>query len=162
MSCLSTHGGVKCPKGSILIKTYKKRSGIRVKAHCTPDKGAPGRTPKSKRVLPKLKDDEFAGYKYSTKLPSSKRLSILKKICNDLTYSSVIKRLVVLRSYNKRNPKLFAKFDKDIKSLQKWYKSVTIKGGKKCSTKKRTIKKLTSKKRTIKKLTSKKPTIKKH
>ena len=109
---------VKCNKGKILIRGYKKKSGVRVRPHCTLDRGAPGRTPKSKRVLPKLKEDEFAGYKYSTKLPSSKRLEILKKICKDLTYSSVIKRLVVLRSYNKRNPKLFAKFDKDIKALQ--------------------------------------------
>jgi hypothetical protein len=120
-----TSGGVKCPKGKILIRGYKKKSGVRVRLHCTPDRGAVGRTPKSKRVLPKLKEDEFAGYKYSTKLPSSKRLSILKKICKDLTYSSVIKRLVVLRSYNKRNPKLYAKFDKDIKTLQKWH----MKGG---------------------------------
>ncbi len=124
MSSCSSSGGskVKCAKGKILIRGYKKKSGVRVRPHCTPDRGAPGRTPKSKRVLPKLKEDEFAGYKYSTKLPSSKRLSILKKICKDLTYSSVIKRLVVLRSYNKRNPKLFAKFDKDIKALQKWRK----------------------------------------
>ncbi len=120
------YAGAKCPKNTIRIRSYKKRSGVRVRTHCTPDRGAPGRTPRSKRVLPKLKNNEFVGYGYSTKLPSSKRHSILKKICRDLTYSSVIKRLVVLRSYNKRSPKLFKKFDKDIKSLQAWHK-----GGKK-------------------------------
>lgn len=128
-------GGAKCPKNTIRIRSYKKKSGVRVRTHCTPDRGAPGRTPRSKRVLPKLKNDEFAGYGYSTKLPSSKRYSILKNICRDLTYSSVIKRLVVLRSYNKRNPKLFKKFDKDIKSLQAWHKGV--KGGKKRKTSRR-------------------------
>lgn len=149
MSCSSStvHGGIKCPKGKILIREYKKKSGIRVKSHCTVDKGAPGRTPKNKRVLPKLKNDEFAGYGYSTKLPSSKRFSILKKICKDLTYSSVIKRLVVLRSYNKRNPKLFTKFDKDIKSLQSYHK----KGSKKRVIKKRATKKRITKKRVTKK-----------
>lgn len=140
-------GGIKCPKGKIVIRGYKKKSGVRVKSHCTPDRGAPGRTPKSKRVLPKLKEDEFAGYKYSTKLPSLKRLAILKKICKDLTYSSVIKRLVVLRSYNKRNPKIYAKFNKDIKSLQKWHKSITMKGGAKKVKKVKKSKKVTKSKK---------------
>lgn len=123
MSCSTSKGGVKCKKNEIVIRSYKKKSGIRVKSHCTPDKGAKGRTPSKKRVLPKLKADEFVKYGYSTKLNASKRLSKLKRACKDLTYASVLKRLVVLRSYNKRNPKLYSKFDHDIKALQKWHKS---------------------------------------
>ncbi len=121
------NGGVKCKKNEILIRSYKKKSGIRVKSHCTLDKGAKGRTPAKKRVLPKLKVDEFAIYKYSTKLSASKRLRKLKRACKDLSYASVLKRIVVLRSYNKRNPKLYAKFDHDIKALQKWRKSKKVK-----------------------------------
>lgn len=125
MSCMGTKSkdGVKCKKNEILIHSYKKKSGIRVKSHCTPDKGAKGRTPIKKRVLPKLKANEFVKYGYSTKLSASKRLSKLKRACKDLTYASVLKRIVVLRSYNKRNPKVYAKFDQDIKALQKWRKS---------------------------------------
>ncbi len=115
--------GVKCKKNEILIRSYKKKSGVRVKPHCTPDKGAKGRTPLKKRVLPKLKKDEFTKYGYSTKLSASKRLSKLKHAVKDLSYASVLKRIVVLRTYNKRNPKLYAKFDCDVKALQKWRKS---------------------------------------
>ncbi len=116
-------GGIKCKKNEILIRAYKKKSGVRVKPHCTPDKGAKGRTPLKKRVLPELKKDEFTKYGYSTKLSASKRLSKLKRAIKDLSYASVLKRIVVLRSYNKRNPKLYAKFDCDVKALQKWRKS---------------------------------------
>lgn len=111
---------LRCPAKKIKISSYIKKSGIRVKAHCTPDKGAHGRTPKSKRVLPKLKKDEFEKYGYSTKLPHKKRVAILKRACRELSYASVLKRVVVLRSYNKRNIKIFKKFDKDIHALQKW------------------------------------------
>lgn len=125
MSCMGkkSSGGVKCKKSEIVIRSYKKKSGVRVKSHCTPDKGAKGRTPLKKRVLPKLKSDEFVKYGYSTKLSASKRLSKLKRACKDLTYASVLKRIVVLRSYNKHNPKLYTKFDQDVKALQKWCKS---------------------------------------
>ncbi len=115
--------------GRIRIKAYKKRSGVVVKAHYTKNRGAKGRTPAYKRVLPKLKSGEFRAYGYSTKLSSSKRLSILKKIVKDYSYSTVIKRLVVLRNYEKSDPKLYKKFNADVKGLQKWRKSLS--GGKK-------------------------------
>lgn len=134
MSCnKKISGGVKCKKNEIFIRSYKKKSGIRVKSHCTPDKGAKGRTPLKKRVLPKLKTNEFVKYGYSTKLSARKRLSKLKRACKDLTYASVLKRIVVLRSYNKRNPKLYAKFNQDVKALQKWRKSKKSKKVKKVS-----------------------------
>jgi hypothetical protein len=129
-------GGVKCKKNKIVIRSYKKKSGIRVKSHCTIDKGAKGRTPLKKRVLPKLKKDEFVKYGYSTKLSASKRLSKLKRAVKDLSYASVLKRIVVLHTYNKRNPKLYAKFDCDVKALQKWRKSKKAKKSVKKSSKK--------------------------
>ncbi len=149
MSCSKVKGGVKCKKNEIVIRSYKKKSGVRVKSHCTPDKGAKGRTPLKKRVLPKLKSNEFVKYGYSTKLSSSKRLSKLKRAVKDLSYASVLKRIVVLRSYNKRNPKLYAKFDCDVKALQKWHKSKKSKKNVKKSIKK-SIKK--SSKKTLKKV----------
>ncbi len=136
MSYNKVKGGIKCKKNEIFIRSYKKKSGIRVKPHCTPDKGAKGRTPLKKRVLPKLKADEFVKYGYSTKLSASKRLNKLKRAVKDLSYASVLKRIVVLRTYNKRNPKLYAKFDCDVKALQKWRKSKKAKKSLKKSTKK--------------------------
>ncbi len=122
-------GGKKKATKRILIKSYKKRSGVVVKAHYTKNRGAKGRTPAYKRVLPKLKSGEFRAYGYSTKLSSKKRLIILKKIVKDYSYSTVIKRLVVLRNYEKNEPKLYKKFDTDVKALQKWKKS--LRNGKK-------------------------------
>ena len=146
MSCSNTkkYGGLKCKKNEILIRSYKKKNGVRVKSHCTIDKGAKGRTPVKKRVLPKLKNNEFVKYGYSSKLSASKRLSKLKRACKDLSYASVLKRLVVLRSYNKRNPKLYAKFDCDVKALQKWRKAKKAKKAKKAVKKsvKKSVKKI--------------------
>ena len=155
MSCSTNKefsGGIKCKKNEILIRSYKKKSGIRVKSHCTIDKGAKGRTPLKKRVLPKLKKDEFVKYGYSTKLSASKRLSKLKHAVKDLSYASVLKRIVVLRTYNKRNPKLYAKFDCDVKALQKWRKSKKTKKSLKKSVKKvkKSFKKVTKSKKSKK------------
>jgi hypothetical protein len=150
--------GVKCKKNEILIRSYKKKSGVRVKPHCTPDKGAKGRTPLKKRVLPELKKDEFVKYGYSTKLSASKRLSKLKRAIKDLSYASVLKRIVVLRTYNKRNPKLYAKFDCDIKALQKWRKAKKAKKAKKAVKKsvKKSVKKISKVKKVKKAKKSKK------
>jgi len=58
-------------------KSYKRSDGTRVKGSfvartkvgrsCTPDKGKPGKTPKSQRILPKPgKDISLSKYGYST------------------------------------------------------------------------------------------------
>ena len=127
---------------------FLQKSGVCVKSHCTPDKGVKGYTPVKKSVLSKLKASEFVKYSYSTKLSASKRLSKLKGDCKDLTYVSILKRFVVLRSYNKRNPKLYAKFNHDIKALQKLKKVSKVKKVSRYNI----IKKLIIKKLIIKKL----------
>jgi len=47
----------KCPKGKIRRKAYVTKRGTRVKSTCTTNKGLPGKTPKSRKVLPKLKKE---------------------------------------------------------------------------------------------------------
>lgn len=111
----------KSMKGMIYIRGYTRRDGTRVKGHYAKDLGKPGRTPKGKRVLPKLKNKgELERYGYHLKKSSKVRHRVLLKAVKRLGYSTVIKRLVVLRSYTKSNRTLRMKYKKDIEGLQAW------------------------------------------
>jgi Family of unknown function (DUF5771) len=151
----------KCPKGKIYVRGYKtkgsrKRASHRVKGHCTKDTGLIGRTPRSKRILPKLKKGEFGTY-HANK-PHPKRMAILKRLVSRLSYSTVLKRLVVLRTYTRRSdPAHSKKYSKDISALQKWHKS-HMKAGKKASSRKPRVtrKKRTLKRKSVKKVTKRK------
>jgi hypothetical protein len=110
----------KSKKGMIYIRGYTRKDGTRVKGHYAKDMGAPGRTPKGKRVLPKLKKGEFHRYGYRLAKSSKARHRALLKAVKRLGYSTVIKRLVVLRTYSKRIRANRLRYDKDIKGLQTW------------------------------------------
>ncbi len=147
----------KCPKGKIYVRGYKtkasrKRASHRVKGHCTKDTGKRGRTPKSKRVLPKLRKGALGTY--HTNKSKTKRMAILARLVSKKSYSKVLKTLVVLRTYTRRSdPKHSRIYSSDIKSLQKWHKSHMKKSTKKRPSKKRRV---TRKKRTLKRKTTKK------
>ncbi len=155
----------KCPKGKIYVRGYKtkgsrKRASHRVKGHCVTDKGMPGKTPKEKKILPRLRKGEFGTY--STKKAHPKRMAILKRLVSRLSYSTVLKRLVLLRTYTRRSdPKSAKKYSADIRALQKFHKK-HMKAGRKAASKKRSTKKprVTRKKRTMKRKSTKKVTKK--
>lgn len=149
----------KCPKGKIYVRGYKtkgsrKRASHRVKGHCVTDKGMPGKTPKGKKILPRLRKGEFGSY--STKKAHPKRMAILKRLISHLSYASVLKRLVLLRTYTRRSdPKSAKKYSADIRALQKFHKK-HMKAGKKASSKKHSTRKASSKKRSTKRLSTRK------
>ena len=53
-----------CPAGKIRRKGYTTKRGTKVSATCTKNMGAPGKTPSSKKVLPKLKEVYLSKYGY--------------------------------------------------------------------------------------------------
>ena len=146
----------KCSKGKIVRSAYTRKNGTRVRSSCTTNKGLPGKTPASKKVLPKLKPGLLSQYGYHLNKPIVTRDRAIKKAINDEGSLPVLKHLVVLRTYGKHNPPLFKKLDRDVKYVQSLRKKS---GGvkkvvKKSSTKKRVIRKraqVTTKKRVVRK-----------
>ena len=109
-----------CPKGQIkrtsynrkghTRKAYTRSDGTRVKGSyvdkskvpvtCVPDKGAPGKTPSSKKVLPKPgKDISLSRYGYSVHKSKSQRQAALKKAAQKTKPLKVLRRMNLLRNY---------------------------------------------------------------
>ena len=83
----------------------------------------PGKILPEFKVLPKLEKNALKKYGYSTKLNVEARHKSLLNAAKNLSYSSVTRRLVVLRSYNKTANKRHAQiYNEDIKKLQAWRK----------------------------------------
>ena len=116
-----------CPKGTIKRKAYKTKKGTRVKASCVKDRGLPGKTPKSKKVLPKLKEGVLRKYGYHLNESFDKRKKALLNAMKHEGDLAVQKRVVVLRTYNKNEPRLFKKLDRDVKFIQTIRKKQKVK-----------------------------------
>lgn len=113
-----------CPKGKILRKGSKvrkySRKGSKVKASkrrsvCVADKGKRGKTPKSKRVLPKLEKGGLGKYGL-TNLKSMRvgdRMKRYEKAIKSEGYAPIVRRLNVLATYTKTSNPSFSKLIKD-------------------------------------------------
>ncbi len=71
-----------CKPGKIRRKGYTRKDGTHVKSGCVKDTGKRGKTPASKKVLPKPKKGDLScrGRDWSHKQPASTRRSIIKCI----------------------------------------------------------------------------------
>jgi hypothetical protein len=107
----------KCAKGMIRRSAYTKKSGVRVKSACVPDKGRPG---KGGPIKVSLDDKHLGKYGYSLKKSSSARRKAIQKAVKAKGALTVLRRLVVLRTYRKYNKKSadYVKLDKDVKYLR--------------------------------------------
>jgi hypothetical protein len=121
----------KCSKNKIIRSAYTRSNGKRVRSVCVKNKGLLGKTPKSKKVLPKLKHGLLSKYGYHLNENSTKRQSAIRKAMNDEGILPIYRRLVVLKSYHKNEPGItynriksdvkYAKeiFDKNKKKIKK-------------------------------------------
>jgi hypothetical protein len=122
----------KCPPGQILVKgssvkSYVRADGVRVKAskraaYCVPDKGAKGKTPASKKVLPKLKEGALAKYGLHDleHMTVTDRMKGYEKAVKAEGYASLVARLNVLANYTKKsNPKFHKLVRADMERIKK-------------------------------------------
>jgi hypothetical protein len=88
---------------------------------------------KTKKVIIKIDDKDYLKkFGYSTKLGKEDRHKVLLKAVEKYGYSSVIKRLVALRTLTKNTQPIKSnKYNNDIIGLQKWKKYIEnmMKGG---------------------------------
>lgn len=120
----------RCPKGQIIRKgywrkgytksngTYVKR--VYIKPSCVPDKGKPGKTPASKKVLPKPRKNALGKYGYTlSKLAGDRRVALRKAVDTE-SYATIIRRINLIANYTKNSdPKSHRKYRLDIAWIQK-------------------------------------------
>lgn len=94
--------GARCPTGKIWRDPYSyNREGkkVKVKGDCVDDQGTPGKTPESKKTLPKPKAGKLFGWKAD--LPATERRKALKKATSSSGCRAVISRMNMERGYTK-------------------------------------------------------------
>ncbi len=89
-------GRTRCGRGKIRRSGYMRSDGTYVKPACVPDKGAPGKTPASKRVLPKPKPGALG--RWSSKISDGRRHDALEAITDKRGCRKVIGSLTLLRN----------------------------------------------------------------
>jgi hypothetical protein len=105
--------GRACRKGQIVRRSFTTKRGKRVPPACVKDAGAPGKTPKSKRVLPVPEPGFLKGWRKV--LPDKKRHKIIKDVNAAEGCASTIRRLNLLANYTKRtSPETYRKARADM------------------------------------------------
>jgi hypothetical protein len=121
----------KCPAGTILRKGYTRKSytrsdgtfvkGSKVPPKCVKDTGLKGKTPSSKKVLPKPVKGNLGKYGYFNikSTNASLRRQALTKGVKKEGYATIIRRVNLIANYNKNtDPKAHAIMKSDIKWIQ--------------------------------------------
>lgn len=109
-------GRAKCKQGEILRRGYITRTGVRVPPTCVTDQGAPGKTPASKRVLPKPTPGAIGPWKKDAS--PAKRHSAIKQAVRRRGCRKVIGSLTLLRNLS-ADPGTKATAKKDAQWLHK-------------------------------------------
>lgn len=111
-----------CPKGKIRRKSYTRQDGTYVRSTCVPDKGKPGKTRASNKVLPKPIPGELSKYGYSNikNTLAGKRRKALTRAVKDAGYATIVRRVNLIANYNKlSNPRVHKIMRSDITWMQK-------------------------------------------
>ena len=122
-----------CPIGLDLKKGYIRKSYVKkdgekiksiyIKSKCIKDKGLPGKLLKEYKPIQIKQGDALKRYGYKTSFTSKKRYECLMKAIKELSYTSVIRRLINLRTLTKNSDKIHSKiYDEDIQKLRLWRK----------------------------------------
>lgn len=120
-----------CGRGQIRRKSYERKAHSRkgsikvsrthVPSTCTKDMGNPGKTPKSKKVLPEPGDKlHLSHYGYSTHNSPAARHTALMKASKDEPMLAVLRRLVLLSNYQ-ADPRAKAVMKEDVDYMKGRY-----------------------------------------
>lgn len=113
---------LKCPKGKIARSSYTTKRGVHVRPACVPDKGAPGKTPASRKVLPIPKKGSLGKYSYGNikHTAAGTRRKALKVAVESEGYAPIIRRLNLLANYTKvSDPETYKIMRADMAWIQK-------------------------------------------
>lgn len=135
-----------CKPGQIRRSSYRRGSyervdgthvrGSKVKSTCIKDVGASGKTPASKKVLPKLEKGVLSKFGYKVSKSQKARRASLDNASEKLGRLRTLRHVNVIANYSKWNPEVEQKLRKDVKYLSKKHKQekkASKKGSKKGS-----------------------------
>lgn len=132
LSCLEKTKVLMCPPGQILRESYERKDHARIPAACVEDRGKPGKTPESQKILPKPGDEiHLSTYGYTTKGSEESRHHALKKASQDNGMLKVYRRLVLLYNLQADENDNRAKhvMKKDVKYMKRLYATHKMKEG---------------------------------
>ena len=118
-----------CPIGYELRRGYEKKvkngsnvgKSIYIDPTCVKNKGLPGKLLPEYKPISLDKKNVLRKYGYNTKADKNNRHESLLKASKDLTYKSVISRLVSLRTLTKKSDTKHSNiYDSNIKKLKDW------------------------------------------
>ena len=116
----------KCPKGKIerVSYEYNKKTGthVKVKPSCVMDRGKPGKGPKL-ITIPEYDIGLLTKYGYSLHDSHDTRVKSLRRALKHTSELKILKHLNALRTLQKSNERYYNKLDKDLKWIQKDYKT---------------------------------------
>ncbi len=95
-------GRSRCPSGKIWRVPYKRSDGTRVKGTCVPDTGAPGKTPASKRFIPKMGPGTLTGWHKDQ--AASTRHAKLAKLTKSVGCREALRRVNVIANATTDRP----------------------------------------------------------
>ena len=111
-----------CPRGKIRRVGYTRKDGTKVKSTCVRDTGLPGKTPASRKVLPKPVAGNLKKFGYGDVKNTSAavRHAALLKGVKAAGYATIIRRVNLVANYNKRtSPRVHRIMRSDKKWMQK-------------------------------------------
>jgi len=109
-----------CSRGFISRKSYKKKSGTKVKAGCVKSKALRSKGKRATVYFPKLKVGTLSKLGYGVHLKQKSRRKSLKKAIKMYSKNVVIKKLNAVRTLSRNtSPKNAKVYTKDIKFVQK-------------------------------------------
>lgn len=118
-----TYKRIWCPRGQILRHRYTRKNGTRVKASCIQDRGQPGKGPQYIYMSPK-KRGMLKKYGYSLSVSDLYRKRALNLALKHMSYHTLLKRLVAIRTLHKSNSTYYTMLDTDITWLQSKHRNM--------------------------------------
>lgn len=128
----------KCPKGKIRRASFVRKNSktgkkVNVKSACVPDKGAKGKTPKNKRILPQPgKEISLSRFGYKLSKTRLARRRSLARASKTHSARKVLGRIGLLRNLT-AEPGNKNKMSQDVKWMSGYYAKTEGKGSKKNS-----------------------------
>lgn len=123
-----------CPPGKISRNSYRRKPYVRsngtkvagafVPETCVPDKGKPGKTPQSRKVLPKIgKELSLRKFGYATHESNSDRHEALRAAADSTNNPLlVLRHLNLIRNYQ-ADPTAKKIMDEDVAYMSNYYKN---------------------------------------
>lgn len=133
----------KCPEGKIFVEGYTRKAHYRksytrngtkventyvdrtkVPGYCVKDRGEKGKTPESKKILPKPTKNVLGPFGYSINKTAEDRHKALKKASKYYNTLEILRHLNLVRNYQPDDSRAHKIMSRDVNYMSKLYDKV--------------------------------------